>query len=42
MYGRETLVGYQKLIFTGSFKPAALRSARDFAGLYGYCLTVFE
>ena len=42
MYGRETLVGYQKLIFTGSFRPAALSSARDFAGLYGYCLTLFE
>jgi hypothetical protein len=42
MYGRETSVGYQNVIFTGSFKPAALSSAFDFAGLYGYCLTVFE
>jgi hypothetical protein len=33
MYGRETPVGYQKLIFTGNFKPAALSSAYDFAGL---------
>jgi hypothetical protein len=33
MYGRETPVGYQKSIFTGSVKPAALSSAFDFAGL---------
>ena len=41
MYGRETLVGYQKLIFTGSLRPAALSSALDFAGSYVYCLTLF-
>jgi hypothetical protein len=33
MYGRETLVGYQKLIVTGSFSPADFSSALAFAGL---------
>ena len=42
MYGRETLVGYQKLdLHAAACSPAALRSARDLAGLYGYCLTLF-
>ena len=34
MYGRETPVGHQNSILTGSVSPACLRSAIDFAGSY--------
>src|SRR5258708_1979653 len=36
MYGRETLVGYQKSTATGSVSPACWRSAFALAGSYGY------
>ena len=35
MYGRETLVGYQKSTATGSVRPACWSSCFAFAGLYG-------
>jgi hypothetical protein len=41
MYGRETLVGHQKSIFTGGVRPACFRSAIDFAGSYLYSGTPF-
>src|SRR6476659_10303969 len=41
MYGRDTLVGYQKSTLTGSFRPACWSSCLDLSGLYGYAGTPF-
>ena len=41
MDGRDTVVGYQTSIGTGSLRPAEWSSALALAGLYGYFGTLF-
>src|SRR4029450_4747867 len=40
MYGRDTFVGHQNSILTGSDSPALRRSALAWFGLYGYFVTL--